>query len=150
MPQKQEISMKSIRKFAYAAVLTLSALNFAPSLASAQDDGGRFTLTHEVRWQNAVVPAGAYQFTLQPVGPLEMLRLRKLSGTPASFMLLVNDTEASSSDTARLVIESASGQSYVSAMNLPQLEMTLHFAAPRNSGKELAEMHTASAASSAR
>src|SRR5258708_31980058 len=50
--------MKTIRRFAYAAVLTLSALNFTPSLAFAQDAAGTFTLTHEVHWQNAVVPAG--------------------------------------------------------------------------------------------
>jgi len=37
--------MKSIRNFAYATVLTLSTLNFAPSLASAQDAAGSFTLT---------------------------------------------------------------------------------------------------------
>ena len=54
--------MKSIRKFVYAAVLILSALNFSPSLASAQDAAGTFTLTHEVRWQNAMVPAGKYRF----------------------------------------------------------------------------------------
>jgi len=61
--------MKSIRKFAYAAVFTLSVLSFAPSLASAQDEGGSFTLTHEVLWQNAVVPAGDYKFSLQSMGP---------------------------------------------------------------------------------
>ena len=44
--------MKSIRRFVYAAVLVLSVLNFAPSVASAQDAVGTFTLTHEVRWQN--------------------------------------------------------------------------------------------------
>ncbi|MFZ0773729.1 MAG: hypothetical protein WCA49_06190 [Candidatus Sulfotelmatobacter sp.] len=141
--------MKSIRKFAYAAVLTLSALNFAPSLASAQDEGGSFTLPHEVHWQNAVVPAGDYKFTLQGVGPSEILTLRKISGAPASFMLLVNDTEANGSETASLVIDSKAGKSYVSAMNLPQFEVSLHFAAPANSGKKPAEVHTASAASSA-
>jgi len=36
--------MKSIRKFAYAAVLTLSALNFAPAWLPAQDGGGTFRL----------------------------------------------------------------------------------------------------------
>ena len=138
--------MKSIRKFAYAAVLTLSALNFAPRLASAQDEGGTFTLPQEVHWQNTSVPAGDYKFTLQPVGPSEMLTLRKLSGTPASFMLLVNDTDvADSSKAASLVINTRFGERYVSAMNLPQFEVTLHFAAPANSVKEVAEMHNASA-----
>ncbi len=144
--------MKSIRKFAYAVVLTLSALNFAPSLASAQDEGGSFTLPHEVLWQNAMVPAGDYRFTLQPVGPSEMLKLTKITGKPASFMLLVNDTteDATGSERASLIIDSKLGTSYVSAMNLPQFEVTLHFAAPANSGKEVAEIHTASAVSSAR
>jgi hypothetical protein len=136
--------MKSIRKFAYAAVLTLSALNFAPRLASAQDEAGTFTLPQEVHWQNTSVPAGDYKFTLQPVGPSEMLTLRKLSGTPASFMLLVNDTDvADSSKAASLVINTRFGERYVSAMNLPQFEVTLHFAPPANSGKEVAEMQTA-------
>lgn len=143
--------MKSIRKFAYAAVLTLSALNFAPTLASAQDEGGTFTLPHEVRWQNVVVPAGEYRFTLQSMGPSEMLTLVKMTGKPASFMLFASETEDKSGyETGRLVIESKFGKSYVSAMDLPQFEVTLHFAAPANSGKEVAEMRTASAASSLR
>jgi len=143
--------MKSIRKFAYAAVLTLSALNFTPSLAFAQDEGGKFTLPHEVRWQNVVVPAGDYRFSLQPMGPSEMLTITKVSGKPASFMLYARDIDTNTdSETPRLVIESKFGKSYVSAMDLPQFEVTLHFAAPANSGKEMAEMRTPSAASSAR
>jgi len=142
--------MKSIRKFAYAAVLTWSALNFAPSLASAQDEGGTFTLPHEVHWQNAIVPAGDYKFTLQPMGPSEILTLRKISGARASFMLVVETAAAHDSAPARLIINSKLGESYVSAMNLPMFEVTLHFAAPTNPAKEIADVHTLSAASSAR
>jgi hypothetical protein len=143
--------MKSIRTFVYAAVLVFSALNFAPSLASAQDEGGTFRLPHEVSWQNIMVPAGDYRFSLEPVGPSKMLKITKVYGKPASFMLLVNDTEEiTGSETARLVIDSKFGTSYVSAMDLPQFEVTLHFAAPASSGTEVAEIHTTSAASSAR
>jgi hypothetical protein len=35
-------------------------------------------------------------------------------------------------------------------MELPQLEVTLHFAAPANAEKQLAELHNASAATPAR
>jgi hypothetical protein len=143
--------MKSIRKYAYAAVLTLSALNFAPNLASAQDEVGGFTLPHDVLWQNAEVPAGDYRFTLQPVGPTEMLKLTRVSGTTASFLLMVNDTDmADGSETARLVIHSKSGSSYVSSMTLPQFEVTLHFAAPKNPEKEIAQAHTPATNISAR
>ena len=138
--------MKSIRQLAYAAVLTLSALNLAPSLASAQDEGGRFTLAHDVRWQNVVVPAGDYRFALQSMGPSEMLTLTKITGRSASFMLLAKVTEAApGSEASRLVIQSKFGESYVSAMDLPQFAVTLHFAAPANSGKVMAELHTVSA-----
>jgi hypothetical protein len=75
--------MKSLRRFVYAAVLTLSALNFAPSLASAQDAAGTFTLTHEVHWQNAVVPAGKYHFTMGASG--QLLTLTKITGSGAGF-----------------------------------------------------------------
>ncbi|MGA9391811.1 MAG: hypothetical protein WBV69_15355 [Candidatus Sulfotelmatobacter sp.] len=142
--------MKSIRKFAYAAVLVFSALNFAPTLASAQDEGGTFKLPHEVSWQNVLVPAGDYRFTLDPVGPSKMLKITKIDRKLASFMLLVNNTEENTgSETARLVIDSRFGTSYVSAMALPQFEVTLHFAAPANSGKEVAELHTTSPTSAA-
>src|ERR1700735_2259320 len=137
--------MKSIRKFAYAAVLTLSALNVAPSLAFAQEEGGPFKLPREVHWQSAEVPAGDYRFSIQSTGPSRMLTLIKTTGKPASFMLFANETETLTSFVpARLVIQSKFGKSYVSAMNLPQFEVTLHFAAPANSVKEVAEMHNAS------
>jgi hypothetical protein len=140
--------MKSICKFAYAALLALSALSFTPTAASAQDEGGRFTLPREIRWQNVVVPAGEYRFSLQSTGPAEMLKLTKITGAAADFMLLVTDTEAgTSASTSRLVISSQSGISYAREMELPQFELTLHFAAPP---KELAAVRTASAAGSAR
>jgi hypothetical protein len=135
--------MISVRKLVYASLLILSALSFTPGSASAQDEGGAFTLPHQVCWQNVVIPAGTYRFSVQPRGPAELLTLTKTTGKPASFMLFANEVEmANSSETARLVIQSKFGKSYVSAMDLPQFEVTLHFAAPANSGKEVAEMHT--------
>ena len=55
--------MKSLRKFAFTAVLTLGALSLLPSSASAQSANGSFTLSHDVHWQNAVVPGGTYKFS---------------------------------------------------------------------------------------
>jgi hypothetical protein len=79
------------------------------------------------------------------MGPSAMLTLIKTTGKPASFMLFANETETLTSfEPSRLVIRSKFGKSYVSAMDLPQFEVTLHFAAPANSVKEVAEMHNAS------
>ncbi|MFZ1010626.1 MAG: hypothetical protein WAN65_27555 [Candidatus Sulfotelmatobacter sp.] len=123
--------MKSIRKYVYAAVLTVSALNFAPGLASAQEAAGSFTLDHEVHWQNAVVPAGKYRFTMGTQGPSELLMVHDVSGHGTGFMLLVTDTEVSHpSDVSRLVVVSRPSGSFVSSLQLPEFGMTLHFAVP--------------------
>jgi len=121
--------MTSIRKFVYAAVLAATTLNFAPSLASAQEPArGHFTLTHEVRWGNARVPAGDYEFTFNIGSVAPFLSLTKTSGTRASFMFLVPVMEQSKpADTSLLVLESTPAGSYVSAMQLPDFGMSLHF-----------------------
>lgn len=139
--------MKLIRKIAYAAVLTLSALNFAPSLASAQEAAGTFALTHDVHWQNATVPAGEYRFTIGAEGPAQMLTLRKISGGAAGFILLVTDVEASQpSDLSELVLVSRGNGSFVSTMRLPEFGMTLHFAVPAET-REVAQGTTTRGAS---
>jgi hypothetical protein len=131
--------MKAIRKFAYSAVLTLSALSFTPAPASAQDAAGTFTLSHEVHWQTAVVPAGKYHFTLGSSGPGEMLTLRKLTGDGAGFMFLVMDIDdAQPTEPSQLVVVPRSKGSFVSAMQLPEFGVTLHFAVPAET-RELAQ-----------
>ena len=142
--------MNSIRRFVYAAVLVLSALNFAPSLASAQDAAGTFTLTHEVRWQNAIVPAGKYRVTIGASGPSDMLTLRKVDGSGAGFMLLVTDTGSSQpSDDSRLILVSRPSGSSVSTMQLPEFGMTLHFAVPSET-REVAQSVATSTVSAVR
>jgi hypothetical protein len=142
--------MNSLRRFVYAAVLVLSALNFAPSLASAQDAAGTFTLTHEVRWQNAIVPAGKYRFTIGAGDPSDMLMLRKLDGAGGGFMLLVTGTENSQpSGDSRLILVSRPNGSFVSTMQLPQVGMTLHFAVPPET-REVAQSVATSAGSAGR
>jgi hypothetical protein len=144
--------MKSIRKFAYASLLALSSLTFMSALASAQDAHGSFTLTHNVRWQNAAVPAGEYKFSVELRGPSEMLMLRKVSGDALGFMILVNDADsiepatATSSDNGKLTLVSQSGSRYVSSMELPAIGMTLHFTVPAET-RELALASGASASS---
>jgi|HubBroStandDraft_5_1064220.scaffolds.fasta_scaffold289867_1 hypothetical protein len=142
--------MNSLRRFTYITVLTLSALNFAPSLASAQNAAGTFTLAHEVRWQNAIVPAGQYRFTIGGSGPSEVLTLSKLSGSGAGFMLLVTDVDNSqSSGPSRLVLVSRPSGDFVSTMQLPEFGVTLHFAVPSET-REVAQAAATSIASAAR
>jgi hypothetical protein len=131
--------MKSLRKFASTAVLTLGTLSLLTGAAFAQSARGSFTLTHEVHWQNAVVPAGSYSFSLEPKGPSELLTLRMVSGGPG-FMILVNDVQSSGfSDMNRLVMVSKGDKGFVRALELPEFETVLHFSVPAEGAeKELA------------
>jgi len=123
--------MTSIRRFVYAAALTLTAFSFAPSLASAQEARGRFVLTHEMHWQTTLLPAGEYEFSFQPDGPSEMLFVRKLTGSGPGFLMLVNDvTETKPSHADHLLLVAREGKSFVSALDLPEAGVTLHFAVP--------------------
>src|ERR1700722_5955151 len=144
--------MKAIRKFGYASLLALSSLAFMSPLVSAQDARGGFTLMHNVRWQNVAVPAGEYKFSVELRGPSEMLTLRKVSGEGAGFMILVNDVgraafpAAAALENGKLTLVSQSGKRYVSAMELPAIGKTLHFAVPAET-RELAMAGGAAASS---
>jgi hypothetical protein len=123
--------MNSLRKFAVLALFTLGSLAILPGAASAQTASGSFTLPHEVNWQTAVVPAGDYRFSLEPKGASFFLTLRNISGGHESFIIMVNNVASSEfSDFNRLVMVSRAGKSFVSALDLPEFETTLHFAVP--------------------
>ncbi len=142
--------MKTIRNYVYAAALAVTALNFAPTLASAQEPAhGKFTLTHEVHWGGATLSAGEYAFSYDPDSSARMLTLTKLSGGRAGYMLLVPDTDNSKpSDINRILLVATAGGSYVSAMQLPEFGMTLHFKAPSHATeRQLAKAATTAAAS---
>lgn len=133
--------MRSIRKFAYAAVLGLSMFTLQPTLAAAEEAHGSFTLTHEVHWQECVLSPGEYMFSVKTDGPSELLTLRGINGTGTNAIMLVNGVESSKPEevSSKLTLVSRNGQSFVSTMALPEYDMTLHFSVPAESAtKEIA------------
>jgi len=136
--------MISIRRFGYVVLLAASILNYAPSLASAEEPAhGRFTLTHEVRWENVSVPAGEYEFSYDPASISSVLTINKVSGPRAAFMLMVPMREESkSNDSNLLVLESTPDGSYVSALKLPESGVTLRFPVPHVAEKQMAKAVT--------
>lgn len=141
--------MTSIRKFAYAALLAATTLNFAPQLAAQEPARGHFTLTHDVHWGSAKVPAGDYEFSFDPNSISRVLNLKTLNGAHASFMMLVPSTDGGKpADTSLLVLEGTPSGSYVSAMQLPEFGMTLHFSSPsRTTQRQVAKAATTASAS---
>jgi hypothetical protein len=130
--------MRSIHKFAYAAVLSLSIFAVQPSPAAAEDIRGSFTLSHEVRCHKILLRPGDYAFSIRTVGPTQLLVIRGLNGTGTNAMLMANEVEASKpKEVSRLVLVSRDGQSFVSSMQLPDYDMTLRFAVPpENTAKQ--------------
>ena len=124
--------MKTIRNYVYAALLAATTLNLTPTLASAQEPAhGKFTLTHEVHWGGAKLPAGEYEFSFNPDAGFRVLSLNRLTGARTSYMVLVTDVDdAKPKDMSRLVLAATAGGSYVSAMQLPEFGMTLYFTVP--------------------
>jgi hypothetical protein len=136
--------MTSIRKFVFAALLALTTVSFTPTLASAEGPAhGEFKLTHEVHWQNAVVPAGDYEFTYNADGASGVLMLSKLDGPRAGFIFLVSDTDdVVPSAASQLVIEKWSEGSYVKSMQLADYSTTLHFKVPTKADTGIARAAT--------
>lgn len=128
-------SITSTRTFAYAALLGLSMFTIQPALASAEDAHGKFTLSHEVHWQNVVLRPGEYTFSVKSVGPSEFLVVQGV-GTGTDAMMMVNDVDSMKSDSSKLVLVSRDGHSFVSTMALPEYDMTLHFAVPTESSSK--------------
>ena len=133
--------MITIRKYVYGALLAVTTLNFTSSLLAAEAPAhGKFTLTHDVRWGNALVRAGAYEFSFDPYVKSPILTLTKVDGQPASYMLLVLSAEDSkAADLNRLVLKTVAEGSYVSTMELAECGMTLHFTVPSHPVKQMAK-----------
>ena len=141
--------MTSLRKLGYAVLLAASILNYAQNLAAAEEPArGRFTLTHDVRWENTSVPAGDYEFSYDPNNVSPVLTITKVSAPRASFMLMVPVREESKRmDSNRILVETSAEGSYVSALQLPESGVTLRFEAPRAPAKQMAKAATVGVAS---
>ncbi|HTS38294.1 MAG TPA: hypothetical protein VMH04_21650 [Candidatus Solibacter sp.] len=130
--------MTSIRTFVYAGLLAVTTFNLVPSLA-AQEASGKFTLTHDVHWQNAIVPAGEYKFSFDRDGVARVLTLNKVSGTRTGFLIAVRDLdEIGAAGPNKITLEAVASGSYVSAMQLPEFGLAMHFKLP-NEGKDIAK-----------
>ena len=144
-----EISMTTVRKFVYAALLAVGAMSFTPSAVAAEEPAhGKFTLLQDVHWGNALVPAGDYEFSYDPFQPAAVLTLTKLSGARAGFMVLVTSAEPSkSSDSNQLLLRTVADGKYVSAMQLAEYGVTLYFMAPSHRLQQMAKVTPTSASS---
>jgi hypothetical protein len=133
LDQEQETCMNLIRKFAYAAALSLTMFLAQPTPAAAEDAHGSFTLSHDVHFQNVVLRPGDYTFSLRNMGASEFLTVRGVDGQTGAMLMVTDVEEPKPNDTTRLELVSRDGQSFASTMALPSFDMTLRFAVPPDS-----------------
>jgi hypothetical protein len=122
--------MKSLRNRMFVIAAFASAAVFASAIpASAQDAcQGSFTLTHEVHWQNATLPAGDYTFQMKSVASPSRILLKGPNGYQF-ISALVADQKAN--EQSMLVIENRGNRSTVSELRLSSIGLTLRYAVPK-------------------
>jgi hypothetical protein len=121
--------MKSQNRIAVIAAFALAAVCATAVPASAQNAyQGSFTLSHQVRWQNATLPAGDYTFELRSLStPSQMI----VHGPNGSSFIAAIVSDEKVSPTSMLIIETRRAGSFVSELRLAQAGRTLRYSVPK-------------------
>ena len=119
-----------------AAIGLLGACAFVAPAFAQNGIAGRFTLLHEIRWQNATLPAGDYTFKAESRHSPMIV-----SGPNGSVFELASVVEHKSDGPSVLKLERRSGGFYVSELDLPQADMQFRYRVPgiAPKGEELAQ-----------
>ena len=126
--------MRSIRSSLLFKVLILAIGVSAASVipAYAQSAGGKFTLPHETRWGNILMSPGDYTFSLQSPGLPAPVMVSKIGSSQVAIVLPQGVSAEKLTDDSRLVLRhSDSGESFVSALYLGDIGLSLHYAPPK-------------------
>jgi len=130
---------KLISTFLRGMMFLALAVALAPRSATAQvSEVGKFSLPFEVHWGTAVLPAGAYRFSVGDIGPSDVVHVFKEDGPSASYLILPHgwDRTAASSERSQLVFERKDGEVYVKELLLGSEGLTLYYGAPKLKKKD--------------
>jgi hypothetical protein len=114
-------------------ILAIGALGASVSPAHAQSAAnGKFTLPHEARWGSLLLSPGDYSFSLQsPSLPAPIMVGKTGSSQIALVLPRLVSTEKLTGNSRLVLSHSESGESFVSALYLGDLGVSLHFAPPK-------------------
>src|ERR1700691_2631561 len=103
---------KPIGSLLQGLFLVALAAGLAPRSASAQaNEVGKFTLSTEVHWGGAVLPAGAYLVSVDSLSSASMVSVSSEGNPKTNFFIpaQVRETIPSTSQATRLIIEQKDG-----------------------------------------
>jgi hypothetical protein len=136
--------MKSLRnRILTLAAVGLMAIGFGASASQAQAIyKGSFTLNHDVRWQNATMPAGDYTFTVQSSTRSKPVLVTGPNGTVFQMPLVTAETKIA--DQSKLILEWRGDNLCVREMELGEIGLNIRYTVPKatESDKLLANAHT--------
>jgi hypothetical protein len=119
--------------------ITLIAVCASANSASAQSAyHGTFTLTQEARWGSAKLPAGDYSFVLESMAMPARITVRGANG--AQFVTTVSNDRENLDRSSSLKIERRGNTRFVSEIYLAEIQLELHYQAPKLPKDELLAM----------
>jgi len=125
--------------FVKTLVLVVGALCLSAGLASAQSAmKGEFTLSSEIHWGRAVLPAGQYSFDLTSTQAPEVIHLRG-EGVNVMLMAQAVGDRPIPTDSA-LVLVRQGDNNVVRSLRLAPLGISLYYAQPKGGGPQVAQV----------
>jgi hypothetical protein len=109
------------------ALFAVSA--FAGSTPAQNRVSGSFTLSHEVRWQNANLPAGDYTFSLASTSRMSPMIVTGPNGSIFELASVISERHANKQSV--LVLERFAGTSFVREMYLDGIGVQLDYNVPK-------------------
>jgi len=102
---------------------------FGGSTPAQNRVSGSFTLSHEVRWQNANLPAGDYTFSLASTARMSPMIVTGPNGSVFEFASVISERHANKPSV--LVLERFAGTSFVREMYLDGIGVQLDYNVPK-------------------
>jgi hypothetical protein len=133
---KSELSFerRTTMKSNFSRILTVTAIALIAVCASAAPASaqgvfkGSFTLSEDVRWSGATLPAGDYSFVLKSAALPCQIALQGPNG--GAFILTPSTDKRDDGETSRLTIERRGATRFVSDIYLADLGLHLRYQAP--------------------
>jgi hypothetical protein len=127
--------MKLFNRILAIAGVGLFGICASAGQAAAQTvAGGSFTLSHEIRWQNATLPAGDYTFSLNSVSVLKPMIIKGSNGSVFELAAVVSDRRIDGPSV--LVLEQRAGTFFVRELDLAKADLEIQYTVPKTQRNE--------------
>jgi hypothetical protein len=125
----KETSMKSFRILAIASFGLFGVCVSAGQATAQSVAGGSFTLSHEIRWGRANLPAGDYTFSLNSTSAMSPMIVKGPKGTVFELAAAVSDRRIEGPSV--LILERRDGTFFVRELDLAEASLEILYTVPR-------------------